>query len=224
MPYPMIHLYIAKHILDLSLWPVKSRPQYYLGTLAPDAVQFRQTYDKKISHICSSNEPWGFVSNNEEWRNDIVKFIEENKDKADIDFLLGYGIHILADICNNIKIWTPFRLKNANMDFRELHKAVYEENMLIDLQLYQMCTFKEELFESLSSSVSFNFLDIVYMEDMDKIKDSIVNVQYNNKAPVNSESNRIVILKNILEFIDYTTGNLRETLCDRILEKIKRSC
>ena len=161
MPYPMTHFYIAKNVLNHSLWTNKSKSKYYLGTISPDSVQFRKEYDKKESHICFSNESWGFVTNNHEWEKCVIEFIRDNYKKIDKDFILGYGIHILADIQNNIKIWTPFRLNNIGKNFKELHKTVYEENMQIDKKLYQMCNFKPELFEALKNSVEFDFLDLI---------------------------------------------------------------
>jgi hypothetical protein len=45
MPYPMTHLFIAKKMMDLSLWNIRDKSQYYLGTLSPDAVHFREDYN-----------------------------------------------------------------------------------------------------------------------------------------------------------------------------------
>ena len=212
MPYPMIHLQIAKKILDDSVLIIEDKPQFYLGTLSPDAVQFREVYDKKLSHIVYSNVPWGFVVDNDEWIKDLFGFFHENYGKTNKSFLFGYLIHILADIYNNIKIWTPFRLKNSDKNFRELHEISYKENMIIDLKLFQECMFIKELWIYLKESISFNFLNIVNKTDMDNIKNQILNIQYKNKEPANDKKNTIVTYSNIIKFINETVAFIIDLL------------
>jgi len=217
MPYPMTHFYIAKEIANFSLWPIKNRSQYYLGTISPDAVQFRETYDKKLSHLVYSDEIWGFVTDNETWLNDVIKYINTSSRNNDIDFVYGYGIHILADIFNNIKIWTPFRIENIGKNFEELHKIASVENMSIDLQLYQNCIFKTEIMESLRNSKSFNFQNIVSEDDMDKINDNLLNIQYNKVELVNSDKNKIVTLENTFEFINFSVESIIKIMKEKII-------
>ena len=217
MPYPMIHFYIAKEIARFSLWPIKSISQFYLGTISPDAVQFRKTYDKKLSHLIYSSEIWGFVTDNETWLNDVIKFINKSRRNNNIDFIYGYGIHILADILNNIKIWTPFRIENTGKNFEELHKIASIENMSIDLQLYQNCIFKTEIMESLRNSQSFNFQNIISKEDMDKIKDNLINIQYYKVELVNNDKNKIVALEDTFEFINFSVENIIKIMKEKII-------
>jgi hypothetical protein len=54
MAFPMSHLYIAQNILNNIPIPIKDISQYYLGTLAPDAIHFRKNYNrnqKRESHL-----------------------------------------------------------------------------------------------------------------------------------------------------------------------------
>jgi hypothetical protein len=217
MPYPMTHLCIAKNLLEYSILPIENEPQFYLGSLAPDSVQFRKEYNKKHSHICISEEPWGFVTNNDEWECCVINFIKENYGKIDINFLLGYGIHILADIQNNIKIWTPYRINNSGKNFKELHKIVFEENMLIDQNIYQKYISKTQIFELLKISKELDFLNMVNKEDMENIKNSILNIQYIDKNNVKIENEKINKFNEIIDFINSTTEYIIEIFKNKII-------
>ena len=201
MPFPMPHLYIAKNVLEKSFFPIHSRSQFYLGSLCPDAVQFSESYDKKKSHICRSGAQWGFVTDNEQWLNDVLDFFCKNVKNSDISFLLGYCIHILADINNNEKLWIPFRLQHENKSFEELVKLSHGEQFAIDQELYQKCSFIEEIFEDLSKSECTDFMDLVSREEMEKIKNNILTIQYANKPQANSKSNKLFLYGQILDFI-----------------------
>jgi hypothetical protein len=150
MPYPMTHLYIARKLMDASLLKIRNQSQYYLGTIAPDAVEFRPIYDKKVSHICNDDAKWGFVTNDGKWVNNLLKFIEKNKNVNEIDFLTGYSIHILADIYYGSTIWTPLRLGIGAESYDDVWKISHDEANLVDLQLYQLCTFKNEIWTLLN--------------------------------------------------------------------------
>jgi hypothetical protein len=45
-------------------------------------------------------------------------------------------------------------------------------------------------------------MDLVNKDDMEKIKDNILNKQYRNKEEVNSDGNRIITYKGLLEYIE----------------------
>jgi hypothetical protein len=203
MPYPMTHLYIAEKIMDISMWNINNKSQYYLGILSPDAVQFRQIYDKKISHLCNSNEEWGYITTNDIWKNDVIKYIKDNIGKIDIDFLLGFCIHILTDIYDNSNVLIPLRKKYDN--FNELSKIILYESDIIDLHLFQICPFREKILDLLNNSEPFDFMNIVNKKDMENIINNIVNIQYNKEIIININDNKIITLKDELKFIDKAT-------------------
>jgi len=105
MPFQMTHLRIAQEIYKLHPSAIKNLPQFYLGTVAPDAVHNRSDYIsayKKASHLCVGNEPWGMLTNNEEWTENVLSFLQEHKNADHYDFTLGVVCHILSDIYNNL--------------------------------------------------------------------------------------------------------------------------
>lgn len=212
----MTHLYIARKLIDASSWTIKNKSQYYLGAIAPDAVEFRQTYDKKISHICNDDAKWGFVVNDEKWVNNLLNFIEENKNINEMDFLIGYSIHILADIYYGNEIWTPLRLGSNAESYDDVKKISHTESNLVDLQLYQLCTFKNEIWTLLNESKCIDFMDLVNKDDMERIKDNILHKQYRNKEEVNSDGNKIITYKRLLEYIENVIEYIIKILNERI--------
>jgi hypothetical protein len=93
MPYQMVHMCIARKVVQLKPNVIRNLPQYYLGSLAPDAVHFRADFDvkdKKASHLCVGDERWGEISNNEAWAENIIQFSETRRVSEDIDFMYGF--------------------------------------------------------------------------------------------------------------------------------------
>jgi hypothetical protein len=208
----MTHLYIAKKLLDKQLYSIKNKAQYYLGNLVPDAVEFRKKYDKKISHLCNDESKWGFIVNYEKWAENVMEFYKMNIRTNDHDFLTGYCIHILADINYSNEIWTPFRLKNENENFENVSRKSHDESNNVDLELYQRCIFKDEIWEILNKSKCINFMDIVKREEMEKMKNNVLNIQYNNKPLVNSRNNTILTYNGLLNYIENTIKYINEKM------------
>jgi len=74
---------------------------FLLETLAPDSVHFHNNYNsdmKKSSHLCIGNERWGWVTNNDEWLNNVLAFLYNNKNSKEFDFIYGYCSRIVANI------------------------------------------------------------------------------------------------------------------------------
>jgi hypothetical protein len=216
MAYPMTHLYIAKKIIDEGLCSINNKSQYYLGALVPDAVEFRQKYDKSISHLYKGNEKWGFITSYEKWTKDILGFYKENLKTNDMDFLIGYCIHILTDINYSKDLWTPYRLENININFDDVNKESHHEGYIVDFELYQKCNCKEEIWKTLNESKSIDFMDLVYKGDMEKMKNNVLNVQYKKQMVENSENNKIVSYNRLLEYIEST----RECIIEKFIKKI----
>lgn len=90
MPNTAVHeevgYYLSKK-LDTSSY------EYYLGLMAPDAVN--------VEHFANKQERWTSHVRDKDlniWKENLKKFYKEEKNKINNDFLLGYTIHILTDI------------------------------------------------------------------------------------------------------------------------------
>jgi hypothetical protein len=217
MPYPMTHLYIAKKLLDNKLWSINNQSQYYLGSLVPDAVECRSKYDKKESHLCNDEAKWGFVTNYEKWAKNVFEYYKQNVKTNDHNFLMGYCCHILADINYSNKIWTPFRVENENRsNFNDINKISHDEGNIVDQKLFQRCLFKDEIWMSLNKAICFNFMGIVNMDEMEKMRNNVLNIQYKNKMTINSVNNKVITYESLLEYIENTI----EYITDEFIKKI----
>ena len=115
MAWPMSHLYVAQNILNSLPIEIKNISQYYLGALAPDAIHFRLNYErdlKRISHLYINIDKSDIKYYSEKWEKNVVEFFVKNKSQRQIDFLLGYCIHLLLDIFVYRNIYSPYILEN----------------------------------------------------------------------------------------------------------------
>jgi hypothetical protein len=202
-------------MLDNSPIHIDNAPQYFLGSIAPDAVERRKTYDKKISHLCNDEAKWGFITNYEKWADNVLEYFEQAVKINERDFLTGYCFHVLADINYSRKIWTPFRLENENKkDFNEINKTAHDEGYTADLELYQKCPEKDEIWNVLKESKCMDFMDLVYKDEMEKIKDNILTLQY-NKPAVKSEGNKVISYNGLLEYVDNTVEYISKLIKEK---------
>lgn len=203
MPFAMTHLYIAYNILS-NTPQIKKPCDFLIGALAPDSVHFRNNYNsdmKKKSHLCVGDEKWGRFTNNQEWLENVLAFLQENKHLEEVDFIYGYCSHILADIQNNIKIWTPFLLENRETLDKGLGSIYHEESYDIDYVLYLSNPKQKEIWEILEDAIGYDIPNVVVADEINKMKHSILHSQFLNREYADVSLNKYVTLSNIQEFI-----------------------
>lgn len=81
MPLPMVHFCTARECVhDIST--LIDCPEFYLGSISPDAIHMRpgaDKFSKRITH---------FHADSGQWINNVLKFLKQNKDKFNYSFLL----------------------------------------------------------------------------------------------------------------------------------------
>jgi hypothetical protein len=188
---------------------------FMLGALAPDSVHFRGNYNsdmKKKSHLCVGDEKWGRLTNNQEWLKSVFAFLQENKHIEKIDFIYGYCSHIIADIQNNIKIWTPFLIENKE-DLEKGKGSIYHrESYDIDYALYLLNPQQKVIWEMLEDATGFDIPNVVIDEEIDKMKHDLLHRQFLNRKSADISSNKYVTLSSIQEFISAESRYIRELL------------
>ena len=197
MPYPMSHLYISETLLK-KLKP-NNIPQYYLGSLAPDAVHFRKDYTishKRISHLYENLDRENLDAFIKNWKSNVENFFNNNSSKEIYDFVLGYCIHLIADIYNYKYIWTPFKLKFGG----ENDKIYQNECLTVDFEIFQKENYNAKLFPILDKSEKMEFLDLVIKEELIELKNNIINIQYVNKEPVTNRENKFMTYEKMKEY------------------------
>ena len=217
MPFPMVHLSIAKIVLDKTLEIVRPS-EFLLGSIAPDSVYFRPGYHsdmKKVSHLCVGDEKWGLITNNSEWTENVLKFLTLNKGSENIDFILGYCGHILADIRNNIyntKIRTPYRMAREQELGRELGSVLHKELAAINLQLYQTLPERDAIWELLKQSQCVDLCGVADSLDIENMKASILCDQFSDREACDVSTNRCITMKDVTDFIANESEYIREQL------------
>jgi len=210
----MTHLIIAKNVSEVLSNRIGDFPQFYLGSIAPDAAHYRDNYIsdyKKDSHLCVSDEKWGLITNNDEWINNVTVFPCKYIDAVNKDFILGYCAHILSDIYNNINVWTPFRLRYSDELVKGYGNLHHQESNKIDINFGLEYEHKDEFWRCLSESTGIDIQGIIYAAEMEKQKDRILNEWYRGKVRQDVSSNKIVTPESIMEFIDKATDYVIDT-------------
>ncbi|MCL2407576.1 MAG: hypothetical protein FWC95_06565 [Defluviitaleaceae bacterium] len=221
MAFLMTHLIISKNISVIFDGQINNLPQFYLGSIAPDAAHQRANYIsdyKKASHLITSAEVWGMVTDNDGWRDNIIAFLDKHKYTEHHDFIMGYCCHILSDIYNNINMWMPFKLKYAD-DLKEIsyNNIHHQESNKLDIELALTYEGRNEFWQNLSKSHGVDLANIIYATEIEKQKDDILNLWYKDKARQDISSNKIRTYEGEMDFIKNATDFVAQIFWESLL-------
>ncbi len=203
MPFPMVHLSIAKHILRVASH-IKKPCQFLLGSIAPDSVHFRPDFEsdmKKESHLAVGDERWGWVTDNSGWKENVLRFYELMKGSDDPDFILGYCAHVLADIKHNVEIWTPFRLEHEHELISGQGSALHREAVEVDFELYRTFPERHEVWALLEQAQAIDIPGIVRASDIERARSHLLHKQYLGRKSVDTSAYKFVTVENMTDFI-----------------------
>lgn len=205
----MTHLHIAKNIQRIFPKKIKDLSQFYLGNIAPDAVHNRVGYItdyKKASHLCVGDECWGMLTNNDEWVENVLEFLHKNKDSINYSFILGYSCHVLADIYNNITIWTPFRLEYPDEFIKGYGGLYHQESEKVEIELALREENKDNFWIYLEKAKSISINDVIFEEEIEKHKENILYNWYKGKEHLDISSNKLVTIQSTMNFVEDATN------------------
>ncbi|MCL2284928.1 MAG: zinc dependent phospholipase C family protein [Firmicutes bacterium] len=220
MAFTMTHLIISEHVFKIFPSHIKNLPQFYLGSIAPDAAHQRPNYTseyKKTSHLVTGDEQWGLITKTDEWESNLIEFFAKHKNTENHDFIVGYCTHVLGDIYNTINVWNPFRLKYADelkeISYGNIH---HQECNKLDIELALTYEGRNDFWFYLAKSKSIDLPGILYATEIDKQKDLILNSWYKGKERQDISSNKIRTYESEMEFIlnatDYVARIFHENL------------
>ncbi|MBN2794661.1 MAG: zinc dependent phospholipase C family protein [Clostridia bacterium] len=201
MPFAMIHLNIALNIMEKTDL-IQNKGEFLLGALSPDAVHYRANYESLMkfnSHLCVGNETWGNITNNEEWETNVLLYLKENENSKYLDFIRGYCCHILSDIQNNRKVWTPFKEKIRNLSIPGIWKKYHEESNVVDYHLYLASN--KYLFDLLEMSEGSSLMNLVTKEEIQQLKDDLLNIRFKDRIKEDLSKHEYVHLNEMEKFI-----------------------
>ena len=224
MAFPLTHLCVAEKLLEHFSLPEQEMAQFLLGSIAPDAIHYRKDYiganmldtksqigfAKKNTHLCpESEERWGFITDNTSWEKSVDTFIKEHPNNS---FALGYGIHALTDIYNNMSIWNDFITNYPEEALKGYTSDYYVEMKNIDLTIYHQFFKGKYLRELLAKSIPCGQDQLVTAEEVDALKNNLLYVAYKD-APEPKEMEYIFVsydrvVKYMDETVDYIMGIL----------------
>lgn len=219
MPFTMTHLIIAENLSEILKNHISDLPQFYLGNIAPDAVHNRVYYIsdwKKESHLIVSDEKWGMITKNDEWKINVIDFLNKNKNSENRDFILGYCSHILADLYNTLTVWTPFRITYINELEKGYGSLYHEESNKIDIEFALTYKNRDYFWQNLKKSRSIDLLNMIYATEIDQQKVNILDLWYKDKIRQYISENKFMTYEKTMDFIknatDFIAINFQENL------------
>jgi hypothetical protein len=205
----MSHLCIAADVLRRCPGVVRDVPVYFLGSLAPDAVHFRSGFrpaHKAVSHLCPDGETWGKVEDFDAWWDKVLAYYRESEQT---DFLRGYCVHILADVCNGPAFWVPFRQKvldGTDTDYDHIYedarvKQYQREHVEADIRLYHTFPQRAAVWAQLEKAVGVELPGLVTAEEVESIRENILYRQYAHSKAATSTEGVYVTDENTRDFL-----------------------
>ena len=226
MSFQMTHMEIAYKVAGrLSLG--EERKQFILGSVAPDSVHFRDDFviEHKIhSHLFEECGEWSDTQDYERWMQNIGdfwdKYGEGETDKMRRAFILGICAHCVTDYCNDLYIWRALEREYIPPMTREdFRSEYYPEARDVDKWLFQESPNAKEIVALLEASDEMDFYDYIRAIDQVKMKDHLINVQYNLPDKVDVTGYKYYPSDKILWFVDTVSDKVFDYLQARIDKK-----
>lgn len=154
MPNIIIHEKVAYNIS--KKYKSLANAEFYLGALAPDAVNLNGFAPKEIrwtSHCRAQNL--------NTWRENIIKFYSEQLNNYNKEFLTGYLIHILTDIVFDDYFYNDVtsKIKKDNPSVKDPHPILLkcmDEYSKVNMN----SDFLNEIRAKLTNATYYNILNI----------------------------------------------------------------
>lgn len=215
MSYQMTHLEVAYRLLDKYKW-IEARPDFLLGSIAPDAVHFYEEYHRNLkeqSHLWDCGPRWGITLDSDKWKRNVLDFWNMHKTDSNRDYIAGYCVHILTDWLNDIKIWSPFRNENMqDEDVDAIYQIYGQEAYKGDQWLFHKSNNSEKIISLLAESRVYSIENCVLQKDVETQKKYILSEQYKNKGDYDISGHRYCTETVITSFIDECVEILKNIL------------
>ncbi len=164
MPAPMLHLSVAKQVLNNT--EIKCHDSFYLGCISPDAIHARTDSDRPDKSITHFNYNKGDKAS---WLGEVKAFLESETSDYSHSFKIGYAAHILTDICwlHEIFFQTRDRIRTDKTPILDETRAYYNDLVLIDYAEYLNSPWKDDIFELLENADAPDSFPLLTQEEID---------------------------------------------------------
>lgn len=209
MGYFMVHLKVAQNVLKSNA-NIKDIGAFYKGSLAPDAIMFREgckRSEKSSTHFCVGDEGWGYYTNYDEWESNLSLNIRNCVGTTNSDFLLGYYAHILTDIAYTNRFWTPIRITENKKYIDDYLKDIAE----IDSRLLESLENKEIVWSLLRNSTNYCLPGLFEVNDLSILINEMATNMYNNRKSNPHYKFKVVTFPDMLDFIDIIVSKISDS-------------
>ncbi|MFF2886916.1 hypothetical protein [Paenibacillus sp. NPDC057967] len=174
MPLPMVHLSVARNIVEKG-FKVVDLSQFYLGSISPDAIHMRSSSDKfakRKTHLNPIDQRRLNV-NEIDYVKSLSGFIKENQSKTDVDFLWGYCFHLLTDVYWIKRIYHKFaeNYKNDPSPVLDMDGAYYNDTEILDQMIFKESSWKVGVWQHLQAAKTSDFLDLLTAQEINLWKE-----------------------------------------------------
>lgn len=150
MPLPMVHLGIA-YIMHDSGFRLTDVPQYYLGSIAPDAIHMRPNSEKTAkskTHLIPADRTRIDLDEGEYLRF-LLDYIKKNQHVVDSDFLWGYCMHVYTDLLWTKTVYTDFieKYEKDASPIQDKRMAYYNDTDIIDQILFHDAGWRTDVWQ-----------------------------------------------------------------------------
>ncbi|MCS7462561.1 zinc dependent phospholipase C family protein [Paenibacillus doosanensis] len=194
MPWPMIHFSIA-----FQMFGGHPPHDFFLGSIAPDAVQFREDkLSKAKSHLRDG------MGSYPEWPG-LIDFydnrVQYDKDAGYTMFLLGYLSHIIAD-----DLWGKYKRKISNQN-KNVLQAIWNEENKYDFHLKRTVLWRDVIEQQVVGAALYELVDLYTLEELDTWRRKLF-MWLKNPENEPSFDNQYLKDSNVRVFIDETADEI----------------
>jgi hypothetical protein len=205
MPLPMVHLSVAKNIID-SGFAMKDLSSFYLGVISPDAIHMRQNadrYAKNRTHLIPSGKKWNDVDECEYFKF-LLSFVQSNKDDGNLSFLWGYSIHILTDMLWTKNLYYSFvtKYKEDTAPIQDERWAYYNDTDILDQVLFNESPWRENVWKYLQKAKAFDFMELLSANEINSWNERTLH-WYDSGESQHKNPIRYITKSDEISFISY---------------------
>ena len=214
MPLPMVHLAVAYALKD-EPFVGSDKAAYFLGANAPDSIHKREGWtrlDKDVSHL-RVDLPQENKQNELEKRI-LALWAARTGNTRDNSFLAGCCVHLLTDMVWYAMLHKPYFQPHYNADpnpAQDMKTAYYNATDLADLDLYNDCPWRPEVFSLLKNAKGMDFGTMVSARETELWRDRIL-LFYDNMDMDRYIPARYILPEDINAFITQAADYIREAM------------
>lgn len=224
MPWPIAHLWSAHRYAEKHPELLPS-PEYYLGTLATDAIVFRPGETREIrrkvhfdlTYDAPQPVPETYQIEQKEWeRLALLGRAYAESGSPFGNFMLGYLMHIFTDMCWMVHFggtYERYLFECCGRDREKMGKEFIRENVLADYELYENTPWMPEVFSMLEQAVCYAVDGLLSAEEVRFCRDHTI-ADYSGPCPY-APPLRYLTAAAMKDFLDDTANRAGLLLWDK---------